>query len=93
MKEQVQTVKNSQNCLKAKVDSMDNSYDKRISNLEAVITPVLATQMSQKHITETVQVEIQSYFNKNITSLIDDKLKLLSVDKDTKLVQLEQEIS
>jgi len=40
-----------------------------------------------------VQVEIQSYFNKNITSLIDDKLKLLSVDKDTKLVQLEQEIS
>ena len=34
--------KNQMNCLKAKVDSMDNTYDKRISNLEAVITPLLA---------------------------------------------------
>ena len=25
-----------------KVDSMDNTYDKRISNLEAVITPLLS---------------------------------------------------
>jgi hypothetical protein len=34
--------KNQMNYLRSKVDSMDNSYDKRISNLEAVVTPLIA---------------------------------------------------
>lgn len=28
--------------LLTKVDSMDNSYDKRISNLEALVAPIIA---------------------------------------------------
>jgi hypothetical protein len=30
-----------------KVDSMDNTYDKRLSNLEAVVTPLLQEKMHQ----------------------------------------------
>ena len=33
--------KNKWDCLKSKVDSMDNLYEKRISNLEAIIAPLL----------------------------------------------------
>lgn len=40
--EQNSDVNGQLNYLKSKVDSMYNSYDKRISNLEAVVTPLIA---------------------------------------------------
>lgn len=36
-----ETQKSNFESIKMKVDSMDNTYDKRISNLEAVVTPLL----------------------------------------------------
>lgn len=40
--ETLKTQKSLVDTLKMKVDSMDNTYDKRLSNLEAVVTPLLS---------------------------------------------------
>lgn len=40
--------------LLAKVDSMDNSYDKRVSNLEAVVTPLIASDKVQHQIQDLI---------------------------------------
>jgi hypothetical protein len=44
-----ETQKSNFESIKMKVDSMDNTYDKRISNLEAVITPLIADQQNTQN--------------------------------------------
>ena len=42
IEEQIVDFKQRHDALMTKVDSMDNSYDKRVSNLEVVIAPFMA---------------------------------------------------
>jgi len=42
-----ETQKSTFESIKMKVDSMDNTYDKRISNLEAIITPLLSQEKEE----------------------------------------------
>ena len=37
----MQEVRSQIDLLKPRVEAMDNTYDKRVSNLEAVVTPLL----------------------------------------------------
>lgn len=48
-----ETQKSTFESIRMKVDSMDNTYDKRISNLEAIVTPLLSQdkeELTQEHV-------------------------------------------
>jgi hypothetical protein len=62
-----------------KVDSMDNTYDKRISNLEAVITPLLSETRDGSP--EAIQSLISQEL-KQVVTVMDDKIRKALNDKD-----------
>jgi hypothetical protein len=46
IQDQLHYSKSKIDLLMSKVDSMDNTYDKRLSNLEAVVTPLLQEKLN-----------------------------------------------
>lgn len=44
LSDQLHSYKSKLDLLNIKVDSMDNTYDKRLANLEAVVTPLIAAE-------------------------------------------------
>ena len=68
---------------------MDNTYDKRISNLEAVITPLLSQENSpdQAPIKQAVQQELAQ-----VVKVMDEKVRKVMQEKDHKIQALEEEV-
>ena len=57
--------------LLAKVDSMDNCYDKRLANLEAVVTPLVSNMQPM------LAREVENIFNERVLPLVEERLKLV----------------
>jgi len=83
-----ETQKSNFESMKMKVDSMDNTYDKRISNLEAVITPLL----SESHVTQTDVQAIVAQELKQVVQIMDEKVRKVMQEKDKKISSLESEV-
>lgn len=67
---------------------MDNSYDKRISNLEAVVTPLIADRVNQQQVQEMIQSEIQNTLISSLAQIIDERLSLPLAEKDRQISSL-----
>lgn len=85
-----ETQKSNFESIKMKVDSMDNTYDKRISNLEAVITPLLSD--SKEQLGQTEVQEIVSQELKQVVKIMDEKVRKVMTEKDHKIDTLESEV-
>ncbi|CDW82019.1 UNKNOWN [Stylonychia lemnae] len=94
--DQLHFFKSKLDLLLTKVDSMDNSYDKRISNLEAVVTPILAQEKSLQpsQIQSFINQEFQTLINSQaIQSLIDERIRQPLAEKERQLSLIEKEIT
>lgn len=70
-----ETLKSNHESLQMKVDSMDNTYDKRISNMEVVITPMLADQRNfESKFEEKLQSSLMAELEQ-IVPIVDEKIK------------------
>ena len=72
--------------LLTKVDSMDNCYDKRLANLEAVVTPLLS------NIQPMLSQEIETVLNKRVFPVIGEKMTCVE-ELENKIRNVEKEVN
>eukprot|EP00347_Sterkiella_histriomuscorum_P013580 403364170 len=93
--DQLHFFKSKLDVLLQKVDSMDNSYDKRISNLEAVVTPLISQErgLPANQILDLISNELSNLqTGPQINMIIDEKVKLQFLSQELLMKNLENEI-
>jgi predicted RNase H-like nuclease (RuvC/YqgF family) len=81
--------------LLAKVDSMDNSYDKRISNLEALVTPLIA-QESGTGALKNMRRELENAIKERpevLLAVVDERLRGPLSEKERQISLLEKDLA